>query len=60
MKWIIFLIGRIMMFKSKSKFSYSTRGRTIEQNNSGKKMPPKTSKSKTTTKKSYEYSKNTK
>lgn len=48
------------MFKSKSKFSYSTRGRTIEQNNSGKKMPPKTSKSKTTTKKSYKSSKNTK
>lgn len=49
------------MFKSKSKFSYSTRGRTIEQNNSGKKMPPKTSKSKTSTsKKSYRFSKKSK
>ena len=34
------------MFKSKNKFSYSTRGRTIEQNNSGKKLTPKTSNSK--------------
>lgn len=32
------------MFKSKNKISYSTRGRTIEQNNSGKKLSPKTSK----------------
>lgn len=32
------------MFKSKNKISYSTRGRTIEQNNSSKKLSPKTSK----------------
>lgn len=49
------------MFKSKSKFSYSTRGRTIEQNNSGKKMQPKTSKSKApTSKKSPGFSKKSK
>ncbi len=49
------------MFKFKSKFSYSTRGRTIEQNNSGKKMPPKTSKSKApTSKKNYGFSKKSK
>lgn len=32
------------MFKNKNKISYSTRGRTIEQNNSGKKLSSKTSK----------------
>lgn len=44
------------MFKSKSKFSYSTRGRTIEQNNSGKKLSPKISKTNSkTTKKSTRF-----
>lgn len=32
------------MFKSKNKISYSTRGRTIEQNNSGKIINAKASK----------------
>ncbi|MBR4419177.1 MAG: hypothetical protein IKT33_04200 [Clostridia bacterium] len=32
------------MFKDKNKISYSNRGRTIEQNNSGEKLSSKTSK----------------
>ncbi len=49
------------MFKSKNKISYSTRGRTIEQNNSGRKLAPKSLKSNSknnfTTKKSSYNSK---